>query len=113
MIDESSQSPTLPATISGPWPGDFPVGSVQSRAAARRLLEQKGQAGICSMSVYDRPKNSKLLHDEKGRYKRAMVEPAEGAEKPRGQTEFEGAVYEVYGSLDCPQLYPKVGTEPL
>jgi hypothetical protein len=29
---------TLPATNSGPRPGDFPLGSAESRAAARALL---------------------------------------------------------------------------
>jgi hypothetical protein len=28
----------VPATYQGPWPGDFPIGSVQSRAAARAIL---------------------------------------------------------------------------
>lgn len=32
-------TPTLPATLSLPRPGDFPVGSVQSRAAARARLK--------------------------------------------------------------------------
>src|SRR5208337_3977854 len=29
----------LPATHSGPKPGDFPIGSLQSRAAARSMLD--------------------------------------------------------------------------
>lgn len=110
MIDKSK--PLVAPTLSGPKPGDFPVGSMQSRAAARSLLEHRGHAGICSMFVYNKPKNSKLLED-KGRCKRVMIEPAEGAEKPFGQTDFEGAVYEVYGDPSCPKLYPKVGTEHL
>lgn len=28
----------VPATYRGPWPGDFPVGSVESRAAARAIF---------------------------------------------------------------------------
>ncbi len=30
-----------PATVSGPNPGDFPLGSLQSRAAARSALERQ------------------------------------------------------------------------
>ena len=33
----------LPATNSGPRPGDFPVGSVESRAAARAMAEDKDE----------------------------------------------------------------------
>ena len=33
------KEPPLPATDSGPKPGDFPLGSPQSRAAARMKLE--------------------------------------------------------------------------
>ena len=36
---------SLPATNSATKPGDFPVGSVESRAAARALHEQRKQAG--------------------------------------------------------------------
>lgn len=86
---------------------------MQSRAAARSMLEHRGQASIFAMFVYNKPKNSELFHDNEGRYKRVMVEPADGAEKPLGQTDFEGAVYEVYGDPSCPKLYPKVGTGPL
>ena len=32
---------TLPATNSGPRPGDFPLGSAKSRAAARALLRNQ------------------------------------------------------------------------
>jgi hypothetical protein len=43
-MDNSTKSPLLPATDSAPRPGDFPVGSASSRAAARMLLKRKEQA---------------------------------------------------------------------
>jgi hypothetical protein len=39
MIKQGEKS-GLPATDSGPKPGDFPLGSPQSRAAARMLMER-------------------------------------------------------------------------
>ncbi|HEY6389001.1 MAG TPA: hypothetical protein VIX91_25265 [Candidatus Acidoferrum sp.] len=39
MIDNSKKSRSWPATILGLRPGDFPVGSPRSRAAARMLLK--------------------------------------------------------------------------
>ena len=38
MIEKPRKLPDLPATLSGPRPGDFAVGSAQSRAAARALV---------------------------------------------------------------------------
>ena len=38
------KEPLLPATDSGPKPGDFPVGSLESRAAARTMLERQDEA---------------------------------------------------------------------
>jgi len=40
-MDNSRQKPISTATSSAPLPGDFPVGSASSRAAARLLLEHK------------------------------------------------------------------------
>ena len=37
------KEPPLPATDSRPKPGDFPVGSLESRAAARAMLERHDQ----------------------------------------------------------------------
>jgi len=34
-----NQNPDLPATVSGPKPGDFPPGSTKSRAAARMVID--------------------------------------------------------------------------
>lgn len=39
MIDKSKKEPLLPTTDWGSRPGDFPLGSVESRAAARFLFE--------------------------------------------------------------------------
>lgn len=39
-----ANSPLLPATNSGPRPGDFPLGSVKSRVAARALAGSKTTA---------------------------------------------------------------------
>lgn len=40
-MGNSSKNPFLPATNSAPRPGDFPIGSALSRAAARMLLRIK------------------------------------------------------------------------
>ena len=40
-MDNPAKGPFLPVTNSGPKPGDFPIGSVESRAAARALAEHK------------------------------------------------------------------------
>lgn len=34
-----NHNPNLPATVSGPKPGDFPLGSAKSRAAARAIID--------------------------------------------------------------------------
>ncbi len=39
MIDKPCQRPLLPATDSTLGPGDFPLGSLESRAATRAMLE--------------------------------------------------------------------------
>jgi hypothetical protein len=36
--------PTLPATIAGPRPDDFPLGSIEQRAAARAELDRRRAA---------------------------------------------------------------------
>jgi hypothetical protein len=38
---KDTTSPVLPATNLGPKPGDFPLGSAKSRAAARALLRNQ------------------------------------------------------------------------
>ncbi len=38
---KGSNRPTLPATNSNPKPGDFPVGSIESRAVARAMFDRK------------------------------------------------------------------------
>jgi hypothetical protein len=40
-VNNPSKEPLLLVTNSGPKPGDFPIGSVESRAAARGLAEHK------------------------------------------------------------------------
>ena len=42
MIDNSRKNAFLPATDSGPNPGDFPLGSTESRVAARALADRLG-----------------------------------------------------------------------
>ena len=36
----------LPATVSVPNPGDFPLGSVESRAAVRAMIERNKETGL-------------------------------------------------------------------
>ncbi len=40
MTIKQSEDPGLPATNVGPKPGDFPIGSIESRAAARAQLDR-------------------------------------------------------------------------
>ena len=44
MIDKPKKSALLRDTNSGPSPGDFPVGSAESRAAARNVLQLRERA---------------------------------------------------------------------
>lgn len=41
MIEKAGGRPSVPATDLAPRPGDFPVGSRKSRAAARALAEKR------------------------------------------------------------------------
>jgi hypothetical protein len=45
-MDNSSKKRSLPATNSGLIPGDFPLGSVESRAAARAMIERGKETGV-------------------------------------------------------------------
>jgi hypothetical protein len=45
VIDNSRASAFLPVTDSSPDPGDFPLGSTESRAAARALADRLGASG--------------------------------------------------------------------
>ncbi|MGB6876116.1 MAG: hypothetical protein WBD87_08780 [Candidatus Acidiferrales bacterium] len=44
MFDKPAKSPLLHDTNSGPLPGEFPVGSAESRAAARAMLQRAEKA---------------------------------------------------------------------
>ncbi len=92
MLSTHRNESSLPATVSGPRPGDFPVGSVESRAAARRMFERQGQE-IQTRIVHHGPNDS--LSDE-----------------PVGEALLNGRVYEVYGKQG-EVLYKKTGTTPL
>lgn len=48
-MNKTPKTPILPATLK---PGDFPLGSPQSRAAARVALEQKSEDGMRVMIEY-------------------------------------------------------------
>ena len=49
-MSKQGQRPCLPATDSGPNPGDFPIGSLQSRAAARAMLERRDITTVVIMT---------------------------------------------------------------
>jgi hypothetical protein len=42
-VNNQERKPLLSVTNPGPRPGDFPIGSLESRAAARALVESKGK----------------------------------------------------------------------
>jgi hypothetical protein len=51
----------VPATYRGPWPGDYPVGSPQSRAAARAILtayaeekRKEEEAALADLTPFER-----------------------------------------------------------
>lgn len=50
MIEKAERKPPVTATDSGPRPGDFPIGSPESRAAARALISARGP----KLTRYDR-----------------------------------------------------------
>src|ERR1039458_1611491 len=50
MIEKTNPKPPVTATNSGPRPGDFPIGSPESRAAARALISARGP----KLTRYDR-----------------------------------------------------------
>jgi hypothetical protein len=51
MIGRYRKEPPLPATDSGPNPGDFPVGSLESRAAARMRLATEQEEPVMAIEV--------------------------------------------------------------
>jgi hypothetical protein len=50
VIEKAKRKPPITATDSGPRPGDFPIGSPESRAAARALIS----ARVPKLTRYDR-----------------------------------------------------------
>jgi hypothetical protein len=42
-VNSQWKKPLLPVTNPGPRPGDFPIGSLESRAAARALVESESE----------------------------------------------------------------------
>ena len=92
MTEKFEKTTHLPVTPSGPKPGDFPIGSPESRAAARNLLESQNDV-IETRIVYN-----------------YRTEPPPG--EPVGEVVLEGKTYEVYGP-NGESLYPKIGTRPL
>ena len=81
---------SLPATDSGPKPGDFPVGSLESRAAARSLLERHEEE--IPVRVID------------------LCRSRSRSDKPIGQATVEGELVAVY---EDGGLGRNPGTDPL
>ena len=79
-------------TDSGPKPGDFPVGSLESRAAARAMLERHDQ---------EEEDWIRVIHFDFDRVR---------SDKPIGQTMLDGEVFEVYKDGE---LTPKRGTDTM
>ena len=49
------------ATKSAPKPGNYPVGSLQSRAAARALIQRRDNEDLFIQIVYDGPSGATTL----------------------------------------------------
>jgi hypothetical protein len=61
---ERTEAPFLPATAAGKGLGDLPLGSAQSRAAARALLERRlaGRNRLDIVSSIPRPGGNGAIH---------------------------------------------------
>jgi hypothetical protein len=46
------EHPKLPATVSGPRPADFPLGSVESRAAVRAMITGRAAQDEKAPTIY-------------------------------------------------------------
>jgi hypothetical protein len=84
------KEPPLPATDSGPKPGDFPVRSLESRAAARTMLEREDE--VSGMQIID------------------LGCSRQRSDKPIGQAMVAGELVAVYGDGG---LGKKTGTDAL
>ena len=95
-----------------PNPADFPLGSPESRAAARLRAEE---VPVNCITIHPHPRNSELIEDAKGAYRRVFNLPVEDGLKPIGQTVFEGKLYEAYSFRDGVnlELFAKIGDAPL
>ena len=95
-----------------PNPADFPLGSAESRAAARLRAEK---APINCITIHPYPRNSELIQNAKGGYERVSNLPVEDGIKPIGQTVFKDKLHEVYSVHDGVnlELFAKVGDAPL
>lgn len=60
-VEKGRNAITLPATESAPKPGDFPIGSAKSRAAARAVLDQRTAENRASEELH----NSRLTEFQK------------------------------------------------
>ena len=85
-MNNQEEKASLPATDSAPKPGDFPIGSVKSRAAARAILTKRNEescfCGTCMFSglPLPAPEERDAHYDyETGEYKNLHHSPAEHA----------------------------------
>ena len=53
---------TVPATISGPGPGDYPLGSLQSRAAARAMIESRERSTAIPDNLTEEEMRARIRH---------------------------------------------------
>lgn len=83
-----------PEQREGPNPAEFPIGSPESRAAARLLA---GNLPINCIIVHSASRKRLQM--------RSGLTPTEHSHKPLGQTIFKGRTYEVYeGGKDLNNL---------
>ena len=117
MPMNTDRKPNLLATENGVRPGDFPVGSAQSRAAARHLLKKrmeglKRRETIIGIDADRKPNAGKYGEDDRGSGEIARLigipygmTLGEGLRAVGGFTEDELADPSLKTIVDCAEIW--------
>jgi len=73
-MNNQPKEPRLPATDSTPRPGDFPIGSPESRAAVRAMLKRTPSTTIRATIVHIGQDGSKLPAPERIKWPGGVTE---------------------------------------